>query len=104
SFIAAVYDLAMNPIASTIDIAAVRAGFPSIDGRRVFLDNHGGTQAHRSVYEAVEAYYRDANANLGGPFETSRRSDAMLEEARTVGGEFPGAASGHAIALGAHTA
>ena len=72
----------MNPIASTIDIAAVRAGFPSIDGRRVFLDNPGGTQAHRSVYEAVEAYYRDANANLGGPFETSLESDRVLASAR----------------------
>jgi len=92
----------MNPIASTIDVAAVRAGFPSIDGRRVFLDNPGGTQAHRSVYEAVEAYYRDANANLGGPFETSRRSDAMLEEARTVAAEFLGAASGHEIVFGAN--
>jgi cysteine desulfurase family protein (TIGR01976 family) len=102
SFIAAVYDLRMNPLASTIDLAAVRAGFPSIDDRRVFLDNPGGTQVHRSVYDAVEGYYRDMNANLGGPFSTSRATDAMLEDARAVAAEFLGAASGSEIVFGAN--
>jgi cysteine desulfurase family protein (TIGR01976 family) len=102
SFIAAVYDLRMNRLASTIDLAAVRAGFPSIDDRRVFLDNPGGTQVHRSVYDAVEGYYRDMNANLGGPFSTSRATDAMLEDARAVAAEFLGAASGSEIVFGAN--
>jgi cysteine desulfurase family protein (TIGR01976 family) len=102
SFIAAVYDLGMNPLASTIDVAAVRAGFPSIDDRRVFLDNPGGTQAHRSVYDAIEGYYRDMNANLGGPFSTSRATDAMLDDARAVAAEFLGAASGAEIVFGAN--
>ena len=93
SFIAAVYDLRMNPLASTTDVAAIRAGFPSIDGDRVFLDNPGGTQVHRSVYDAVASYYRDQNANLGGPFVTSQASDAMLEDARSEAAAFLGAAS-----------
>ncbi len=92
----------MNPIASTIDVAAVRAGFPSIDDRRVFLDNPGGTQVHRSVYEAVEGYYRDMNSNLGGPFATSQATDAMLEEARAAAAGFLGAASGAEIVFGAN--
>jgi cysteine desulfurase family protein (TIGR01976 family) len=102
SFIAAVYDLGMHPLASTIDVAAVRAGFPAIDDRRVFLDNPGGTQAHRSVYDAIEGYYRDMNANLGGPFPTSRASDAMLEDARAAAAEFLGAGSAAEIAFGAN--
>ena len=84
----------MSQLASTIDVAGIRAGFPSIDGDRVFLDNPGGTQVHRSVYDAVESYYRDSNANLGGPFVTSKASDRILEEARSEAAAFLGAASG----------
>ena len=102
SFIAAVYDLRMSQLASTIDVAGIRAGFPSIDGDRVFLDNPGGTQVHRSVYDAVESYYRDSNANLGGPFVTSKASDRILEEARSEAAAFLGAASGSEIVFGAN--
>jgi cysteine desulfurase family protein (TIGR01976 family) len=102
SFIAAVYDLRMSQLASTIDVAGIRAGFPSIDGDRVFLDNPGGTQVHRSVYDAVESYYRESNANLGGPFVTSKASDRILEEARAEAAAFLGAASGSEIVFGAN--
>jgi selenocysteine lyase/cysteine desulfurase len=102
SFIAAVYDLRMSQLASTIDIAGIRAGFPSIDGDRVFLDNPGGTQVHRSVYDAVESYYRESNANLGGPFVTSKASDRILEEARSEAAAFLGAGSGSEIVFGAN--
>src|SRR6476659_2732010 len=102
SFIAAVYDLRMSQLASTIDVAGIRAGFPSIDGDRVFLDNPGGTQVHRSVYDAVESYYRDSNANLGGPFVTSQASDRILGEARAEAAAFLGAASGSEIVFGAN--
>jgi cysteine desulfurase family protein (TIGR01976 family) len=37
------------------------------------------------------AYLREANANLGGPFETSRRSDEVLAGAREAGARFLGA-------------
>jgi len=48
----------------------------------VYLDNPGGTQVHGSVIEAVSDYYLESNANLGGPFETSRASGAVLDGAR----------------------
>ena len=65
----------MNEIATLLDLAAIRGGFPSLRDGRVFLDNPGGTQVHRSVYDAIAGYYRDSNANLGGPFATSVASD-----------------------------
>jgi len=49
---------------------------------RIYLDNPGGTQVHASVIEAVSDYYLHSNANLGGPFETSQASDAVLSGAR----------------------
>src|SRR5205809_3734800 len=92
----------MSPIASTFDPAAVRPGFPSLRDGRVFLDNPGGTQVHRSVYDAVASYYRDSNANLGGPFATSKASDRILEEARSAAAAFLGAAAGSEIVFGAN--
>ena len=66
----------MNEIATPLHPDRIRSGFPSLRDGRTFLDNPGGTQVHRSVYDAVAGYYRDANANLGGPFETSVASGA----------------------------
>jgi cysteine desulfurase family protein (TIGR01976 family) len=63
-------------------VTAVRAQFPSLRPGRVYLDNPGGTQVHGSVIEAIADYYLNSNANLGGPFETSRASDRVLADAR----------------------
>ena len=38
----------------------------------------------------MTAYLREANANLGGPFETSRRSDAVVAEAHEAAARFLG--------------
>jgi cysteine desulfurase family protein (TIGR01976 family) len=87
----------MNEIATLLDPAAIRGGFPSLRDGRVFLDNPGGTQVHQSVYDAVAGYYRDSNANLGGPFATSVASDRMLADARAQAASFLGAQSGEIV-------
>ncbi len=87
----------MNEIATMLDPAAIRGGFPSLRDGRVFLDNPGGTQVHRSVYDAIAGYYRDQNANLGGPFATSVASDQMLAEARAQAAAFLGAHAGEIV-------
>ena len=71
---------------SELDVEALRARFPALsiehDGRPMaFFDGPGGTQVTDTVIEAVSRYYREANANHGGTFLTSERSDEMLEEA-----------------------
>ena len=87
----------MNEIATLLDPAVIRSGFPSLRDGRVFLDNPGGTQVHTSVYEAVADYWRDRNANLGGPFATSVASDRMLADARAQAAEFLGAQAGEIV-------
>jgi cysteine desulfurase family protein (TIGR01976 family) len=87
----------MNEIATMLDPAAIRGGFPSLRDGRVFLDNPGGTQVHQSVYDAIAAYYRDSNANLGGPFATSVASDRMLADARAQAAAFLGAHAGEIV-------
>src|SRR4029453_5001964 len=71
------------------DVDALRARFPALaieqGGRPVALfDGPGGTQVPDTVIEAVRRYYRESNANHQGPFLTSHRSDAILEDAHAA--------------------
>ncbi len=81
----------MSTTSPTFDVAATRAGFPSLTPGRIHLDNPGGTQVHGSVIDAVTEYYHRFNANLGGPFETSLESDRVLASARGDVGALLGA-------------
>jgi cysteine desulfurase family protein (TIGR01976 family) len=71
-----------------LDVAAVRARFPALAGATVFLDGPGGTQVPDSVVEAVARCLREANANLGGLFETSRQADALVARAHEDAARF----------------
>ncbi len=77
--------------AVALDVAAVRARFPALAGSTVFLDGPGGTQVPQSVIDAVARCLRDENANLGGPFETSRTADALVARAHEDAARFLGA-------------
>jgi cysteine desulfurase family protein (TIGR01976 family) len=70
------------------DVAAVRARFSALAVPTIFADGPGGTQAPDSVIEAMTRCLLEANANLGGPFETSRRADAIVAEAHAAGARF----------------
>jgi cysteine desulfurase family protein (TIGR01976 family) len=76
----------MARVLTTID--AVRARFTALQRPLAFFDGPGGTQVPDSVIEAIADYLRNANANLGGPFETSRRSDALIAAAHTTAADF----------------
>jgi len=73
---------------TALDVEAVRARFSALRGPTAFLDGPGGTQCPDSVIDAVAAYLRESNANLGGRFGSSRRSDALLAEARLAAADF----------------
>jgi cysteine desulfurase family protein (TIGR01976 family) len=72
------------------DVAAVRARFSALDRPTAFLDAPGGTQTPDSVIEAMASYLRESNANLGGAFETSRRSDGLVVSAHHTAARFLG--------------
>jgi cysteine desulfurase family protein (TIGR01976 family) len=76
-----------------LDLAWVRAQFPSlaqtVNGHpAAFLDGPGGTQVPQRVIDAISDYLRRDNANTGGAYATSRRSDAMIAEARAAMSDF----------------
>jgi cysteine desulfurase family protein (TIGR01976 family) len=76
--------------AVAIDVAAVRARFSALDRPTAFFDAPGGTQVPDSVVEAMSGYLRRSNANLGGAFETSIRSDALVVSAHHTAARFLG--------------
>jgi cysteine desulfurase family protein (TIGR01976 family) len=73
-----------------LDIAAVRARFSALSRQIAFFDGPGGTQAPDEVVDAIAGYLRESNANVGGPFETSVRTDLLVGEARRAAASFLG--------------
>ena len=80
-----------------LDAAVLRRDFPILDqtvnGRPlVYLDNAATTQKPTAVLDALQAYYRQDNANVHrGIHELSRRATEAYEGARTRIGRFVGA-------------
>jgi cysteine desulfurase family protein (TIGR01976 family) len=76
---------------TTFDIEAVRARFSALDRPVAFFDGPGGTQVPDSVIDTIASYLRNSNANLGGPFATSRASELVVEQAHIAAAAFLGA-------------
>jgi cysteine desulfurase family protein (TIGR01976 family) len=75
----------------SLDVAGVRARFAALDRELAFFDGPGGTQVPDTVIDAIAGYLRESNANLGGPFPTSRASDLVVEQAHMAAAAFLGA-------------
>jgi cysteine desulfurase family protein (TIGR01976 family) len=78
------------PTVSTVafDVEAVRARFSALRQPLAFFDGPGGTQVPDSVIDAISAYFRESNANVSGPYETSRRTEALVASSRLTAAEF----------------
>ena len=74
----------------TYDVEAVRARYSALRRPLAFFDGPGGTQVPDEVIDAVSGYYRESNANVSGPYETSRRTEALVARSRATAGEFLG--------------
>ena len=85
----------------TFDVEAVRSRFSALAGKPILFDAPGGTQCPDEVIDAIAAYLRESNANVSGPYESSRRTEALVEEARSAAADFLGCAPGETI-LGAN--
>src|SRR5664279_566812 len=90
---------------SPFDVDALRREVPALavqqDGRTLaYFDGPGGTQVPQRVIDAVVGYYASSNANDGGAFLTSERSDVVVRSARAAIADFLGAASPDEIKFG----
>ncbi len=75
---------------TVLDVDAVRARFTALDRRLAFFDGPGGTQCPDEVIDAIASYLRETNANVGAPYETSRRTNELVERAHERAGDFLG--------------
>jgi len=87
-----------------LDVSAIRSQFPAlsrtVDGRSAaYLDGPGGTQTPESVITAMAGFMRAGGSNHGGPFASSRETDATTESARSAIADLFGASAGE-IAFG----
>ena len=76
--------------ALAFDVAAVRGRFSALENELVFFDGPGGSQVPDEVIAAIADYLRTSNANVSGPYSTSRRTEELVDESRLAGGEFLG--------------
>jgi cysteine desulfurase family protein (TIGR01976 family) len=79
------------------EVEAVRARFSALQRPYAFFDGPAGTQVPDEVIDAMAGYLRESNANVGGEFETSRRTAALIDEARTAAARFLGCEPGETI-------
>lgn len=80
-------------VKAPFDINWLRSQFPSlsqmVNGHpAVFFDGPGGTQVPRRVIDAISNYLSEFNANTGGAYPTSRRTDSMIVAARGAMADF----------------
>ena len=76
-----------------LDLARVRSQFPSlsreVNGQRAaFLDGPGGTQVPQRVIDAISDYLSTHNANTGGAYATSQKTDEVIAGARSAMADF----------------
>ena len=88
-----------------LDLSSVRRQYPALsrkvgDRQAVFFDGPAGSQTPQCVADAVSDYLLHYNANEGGPFATSRESDAMLGKAREAFRDLFGANHSDEIVFG----
>jgi cysteine desulfurase family protein (TIGR01976 family) len=73
-----------------LDVGAVRGRYSALQRRLAFFDGPGGTQCPDEVIDAIAAYMRESNANVGAPYETSLRTDELVATAHERAAAFLG--------------
>ncbi len=101
----------MTPVAAasgartSFDVQKIRRDFPILSERvhgkpLVYLDSANTSQKPLAVLEAMDAYYRHANANIHRATHLlSERATALYEGARTKAAAFVNAADPRTIVL-----
>jgi cysteine desulfurase family protein (TIGR01976 family) len=80
----------MAQMVDQLDVAAARQRFSALQGDFTFFDAPGGSQVPDEVGDAIARTLREASANLGAEYETSRRVGQILERAESNAARFLG--------------
>jgi cysteine desulfurase family protein (TIGR01976 family) len=80
----------MAQTADTLDVPAARARFSALQADFIFFDAPGGSQVPDEVGDVMARTLREASANLGAVYETSKRVGRILERAEANAARFLG--------------
>jgi cysteine desulfurase / selenocysteine lyase len=84
----------MSTLRSELDVGAIRSDFPFLQTGVAYLDSANTSQRPRQVIEAMEAYYRECNANIHrGAYRSSEMATERYEGARDKLRRYVNAAS-----------
>jgi cysteine desulfurase family protein (TIGR01976 family) len=84
----------------SLNIDVIRKQFPALKKDAIFFDNPGGTQIAQHSLDRINKYLIESNANHEGAFETSIKSDEVLDEAHQAMKDFYNASSAEEIIFG----
>jgi len=84
-------------VESRYEVEGIRRRFSALQRPLAFFDGPGGTQVPDEVIEAIATYLRDSNANVGGPYETSRATETLVTNARLAASGFLGCSSDEVV-------
>ncbi|MBX3095805.1 MAG: cysteine desulfurase-like protein [Fimbriimonadaceae bacterium] len=79
---------------------AIRACFPALAGPTIYLENAGGSQVPRVVADAMHEYMTGTYVQLGAPYDVSRRSTEVVDQAHIWINRFMGGEEVGEVALG----
>ena len=87
----------------TFDISAIRAQFPALAQKQVFMDNAGGAQVLQTVIDSITAYLTTNNVQLGASYPVSQKSTALFSAGHEAGAKYINASADEVVFGGATT-
>jgi cysteine desulfurase family protein (TIGR01976 family) len=75
-------------MASPFNLLAVRAQFPALAQKQVFMDNAGGAQVLKSVIASMVEYLSHNNVQLGASYPASQISTRKFDEGHAAGAAY----------------
>lgn len=71
-----------------LDISAVRAAFPALNQKQVFMDNAGGAQVLKSVIDSLTTYLLTNNVQLGASYPVAQKSTNLFSAGHAAGAAY----------------
>ncbi|KAI1609623.1 cysteine desulfurase [Exophiala viscosa] len=72
----------------SINVADIRAQFPGLAQKQVFMDNAGGSQVLQTVIDAISTYLSKTNVQLGASYPVSQASTAKFNDGHIAGAKY----------------
>ena len=73
---------------TNFDVKAIRAQFPALDQKQVFMDNAGGSQVLESVINSISEYFSRNNVQLGASYPISQVSTNKFNDGHIAGAKY----------------